>query len=129
MPAAYVPMEIYQGEDFVSQIVWTDEMDEPHQVVHPCRLDIKSTAGALQLTLETPATELPAGEIPTISLSNDIGMIQLYIEDSVTAALVPGQYKYDIFVTVDDGGIYAGEQRVPLMYGPVNISKRTTVMT
>lgn len=127
--AAYVPIDIYQGEDFAAQIVWTDELDDPQRIIAPCRLDCKNSAGQLQFTLETPETELAPGEIASITLSEDIGMIQLYMEDSVTAALVPGIYHYDLFATVDDGGIYTGAQRHPVMYGPVTVSKRTTEMT
>ena len=128
MPAALVPIDIWQGEDFTAQIVWTDDFDEPLPVVAPCRMDIKDGSGQLLVTLETPASDLPPGDIPSITLSTDIGMIQLHLEDAVTAAFVPGQYHYDLFITVDDGGAYAGSQRVPLLYGPVSVQKRTTVM-
>jgi hypothetical protein len=123
-----VPIEIYQGEDWTAQIVWTDDFDEPQQVIAPCRMDIKDNTGQLLVTLETPEEDLPEGEIPTISLSTDIGMVQLHLEDSVTAAFLPGLYKYDLFLTVNDGGAYAGNQQIPLLYGPVTVSKRTTVM-
>lgn len=127
MPAPVI-LEIYQGEDYTAQIVWTDDLDNPQNIVAPCRLDIKNQTGALQLSLATPTDPLPDGEIPQIGLSNDIGLIQLHIEDSVTAAMVPGQYHYDLFVTVDDAGVYAGNQRVPLIAGPCIVSKRTTQM-
>lgn len=129
MPAAaFVPIDIYQGEDFTAQIIWTDDQDEPQAITAPARLDIKNNTGALQLSLMTPITELPDGAIPQIGISSDIGLIQLHIEDSVTEAMVPGLYTYDFFVTADDGGIYAGDQRVALMSGPVNVLKRTTRM-
>lgn len=123
-----VPMDVYQGEDWTSQIVWTDDFDEPLPVIAPCRMDIKDGTGNLLITLETPEEELPEGEIPSISLSTDIGLVQLHIEDSVTSAFVPGLYHYDLFLTVSDEGAYAGEQQIPLIYGPVTVSKRTTVM-
>ena len=128
MGAAYVPMDIDQGEDFTCQIVYTDDFDEPYHVVSPCRMDVKNTAGATQLTLETPESPLPDGEIPEIALSDEIGMLQLHIEDTVTEALVPGVYAYDLFVTVDDGNEYAGAQRQRLIYGEVVVNKRITAM-
>ena len=45
MTAAHVPMVIYQGEDWTTQVVWTDEYDEPVIVVHPCRMDVKTQLG------------------------------------------------------------------------------------
>jgi hypothetical protein len=119
-------MEIDQGEDWTSTIVYTNDYDEPYNVIAPCRLDILSMTGQTQLSLTTPDTTLPEGEIPEIGLSSEIGLIQLHIEDAVTAALVPGQYKYDLFVTVDDGGEYAGSQVQRLVYGQVTINQRVT---
>lgn len=123
-----VPIDIYQGEDWTAHIVWTDDFDEPLPVIAPCRMDIKDSTGNLLITLETPLTDPPPGEIASITLSTDIGLVQLHMEDTVTAAFVPGLYKYDLFLTVSDEGAYAGEQQIPILYGPVTVSKRTTVM-
>lgn len=128
MPAAYVPMVIDQGEDFASQIVWTNNMDDAQLIVAPARLDIKADTGQTVLSLATPDEELPEGEIPQIGISEDIGLIQLYIPHATTAAMVPGQYIYDLFVTADDGDAYAGLQRQRILYGPVYVNKRTTQM-
>jgi hypothetical protein len=128
MSAANVPMTIDQGEDWSCQIVWTDDYDEPYNVIAPCRLDIKNAQGATQITLETPEDDVPEGTIPDINVSSDIGLIQLHIEDTATAALRPGQYQYDLFVTVDDGGEYAGNQRQRLIAGQVTVNKRVTEM-
>lgn len=128
MGAANVPMDIDQGEDWTSTIVYTDDLDEPHNVIAPCRMDIKSKTGATQLSLSTPDVELPEGEIPEIGLSSEIGLIQLHIEDAVTANMVPGVYLYDLFVTVNDGDEYVGNQVQRLVQGQVTVNKRTTVM-
>jgi len=128
MGAAYVPLDIDQGEDWTATIVYTDDLDQPYNVIAPCRLDIKSTSGATQLSLQTPDTQLPDGEIPQIGLSSDIGLIQLHIEDAVTAALVPGVYKYDLFVTVNDGNEYAGNQVQRLIRGECTVNQRVTVL-
>src|SRR3954464_3729550 len=106
MSAAHVPLDIDQGEDWTGTVVYTDELDQPYNVIAPCRLDIKNNAGATQLSLTTPDVALPDGEIPEIGLSSEIGLIQIHIEDTVTAAMVPGEYKYDLFVTVFDGNEY-----------------------
>lgn len=126
MGAANVPMEIDQGEDWTSTIVYTDDFDEPYNVIAPCRLDIKNNQGATQLSLSTPDEEVPEGEIPQIGISEEIGLIQLHIEDTVTKALLPGVYKYDLFVTVNDGDEYAGSQIQRLVAGACTVNQRVT---
>ena len=126
MAAANVPMEIDQGEDWTTTIVYTDDFDEPYNVIAPCRMDIKNAQGAIQLSLETPDTDVPDGTIPSIGVSEEIGLIQLHIEDAVTASLMPGVYRYDLFVTVNDGNEYAGNQVQRLIYGSVTVNQRVT---
>lgn len=129
MTAAFVPIAIDQGEDWTTQIIWTDTYDEPLPVIAPCRLDVKNSTGATVLSPETPETPLPEGEIAEITLSSDIGLVQLHIPKAETSAILPGQYQYDLFVTVNDGDTYAGDQTIRLLYGTCTVSKRTTQMT
>jgi len=129
MGAAYVPLEIDQGEDWTTTIVYTDDLDQPYNVIAPCRMDIKSKTGATQLSLVTPDTEVPEGTIPDIALSSEEGLIQLHIEDDVTAALIPGVYKYDLFITVNDGNEYAGNQVQRLIRGECTVNQRVTVLS
>jgi hypothetical protein len=82
-------MEIDQGEDWTTSIVYTDDFDEPYNVIDPCRMDIMSSQGATQISLTTPDTVVPEGTIPEIALSSEIGLLQIHIEDSVTSALIP----------------------------------------
>jgi hypothetical protein len=119
-------MEIDQGEDYTTSIVYTDNYDEPYNIVGPCRMDIKSNQGATQLSLTTPDVEPPEGTIPEIAISSEIGLIQIHIEDAVTAALLPGVYKYDLFVTINDGNEFAGNQIQRLIYGDVTVNQRVT---
>jgi hypothetical protein len=126
MSAASVPLVIYQGEDWTSQIIWTDELDEPIQVVHPCRMDVKTQAGQTVLSLESVA-EVEEFTVPDISLSTEIGLLQIHIPSQMTAALMPGNYHYDLFVSTNDG-TFIGPQVVPLCYGSVSVSKRVTVL-
>ena len=128
MGAAYVPLDIDQGEDWTASIIYTDDQDIPYTVIAPCRMDIKNKAGATQLSLLTPTTPPSDGTIPPIALSSDVGIIQLHIEDAVTAGMVPGVYKYDLFVTVSDGGAYAGSQIQRLIYGEVVVNQRVTTL-
>ena len=128
MSAANVPLEIDQGEDWTTTIVYTDDLDMPHNVIAPCRLDIKSRTGQTQLSLSTPDVFVE-GEIPEISLSSEIGLIQLHIEDDVTANMMPGSYQYDLFVTVNDGDEYVGNQVQRILYGTCTVGARVTVMS
>src|SRR6476620_10351768 len=98
MPAAYVPVVIDQGEDWSTDVVWTDSYDNPQAVVHPCRMDIKGQTSTL-ITLETDP-DIPDGTVPSINLSTEVGLIQLHIPASATASFAPGDYQYDLFVTV-----------------------------
>lgn len=127
MPAANVPMVIDQGEDYTTQLIWTDELGDPQPITSPMRLDIKNpeTFNTV-LSLETPVA--PTTDIPEIAYSTDVGLIQIHIPRSVTAALAPGLYVYDFFVTVDDGNEYAGSQVVRILAGDVTVNKRITVM-
>jgi hypothetical protein len=126
MGAALVPIDIDQGEDWTTSIVYTDSNDEPYEVIHPCRMDIKNNTGATQLSLMSPATPPTDGSIPDIMLSSEQGIIQIHIEDTVTKSLLPGTYKYDLFVTVTDNGAYAGTQIQRLIYGSVTVHQRVT---
>jgi hypothetical protein len=91
-------------------------------------MDIKSNQGAVQLSLSTPDVELEEGSIPEIGISEEIGLIQLHIEDSVTSSLMPGTYRYDLFVTVNDGNEYAGNQIQRLVAGTVTVNQRVTLL-
>ena len=102
-------------------------MDQPYNVIAPCRLDIKSHRADPALPGH-PGCRLPDGTIPEIALSSEIGLIQLHIEDTVTAALMPGVYKYDLFVTVNDGNEYAGNQIQRIVRGEVTVNQRVTVL-
>jgi hypothetical protein len=128
MPAAEVPLVIDQGEDWTSEVVWTDNYDEPVIIVHPCRMDIRAATGQTIATLETDP-DIPDGEIPSINLSPDIGLIQLHIPRTQTVTFTPGVYHYDLFVTCDDGNEFSGLQVARILYGQVTVNKRVTQMT
>lgn len=121
-----VELEIIQGEDWTVDIIWTDPYDTGIPVVHPCRLDIKGAGGQTLHTLLTNP-ELPDGEIPSINLSPNIGLIQLHIENTVTEAFPPGVYRYDLFANVDsDEATFPGAQQHRVISGPVQVIKRVT---
>jgi hypothetical protein len=127
MTAAFVPLDITQGEDWTVEIVWTDEYNEPVEVSHPCRMDIKAATGQTFVTLETNP-EIPDDAIPGINVSSSMGMLQLHIPRAQTAALLPGEYFYDLFVTTGNVGDYGGTQVIPLIAGTASVRKRYTRM-
>ena len=89
-------------------------------------MDVKTQAGQTVLSLES-VVEPEEGVVQGISLSTEIGLLQLHVPSQMSAALIPGNYHYDLFVSTDDG-TFIGPQAVPLMYGPVSVSKRVTVL-
>lgn len=123
-----VPLVINQGEDFSCQIVWVTEQGAAQKVKAPMRMDIKPIVGSNPiLSLLTPFEE--SDDIPLISYSPDIGLIQLHIPRAMTEALPAGNYFYDLFVTVnDETEYYAGDQVVRLLVGEVVVNQRITVM-
>jgi len=129
MSAGVLPLVIDQGEDWTVQLVVTNDWDEPINVIGPCRLDIKDKTGATLISLDDTAPPEGSGTIPEITVSSSIGMIQLHITHTATAAMSPGTYGYDLFVTVDDGAEYAGNQIIRLIAGEVLVNRRITEMT
>lgn len=123
MPAANVPLIIDQGEDFTAQIIWTDDQGAAQAVTEPMRMDIAGAGGQIITSLDTAG--VPEGEIPEISYSSEIGLIQIHIPNAQTSALTPGMYQYDLFVTVG-GEVYGGPQRHKLLAGDVIVNKRIT---
>lgn len=125
--AENLSITIDQGEDWTTDLIFTDDYNEPLAVVHPCRMDIKSQAGSLVLSLESDP-DLPDGEIPTINISTGVGLLQLHVEDAVTAAMPPGEHYYDLFITIDNGTSTSGPQRLRPLNGKVTVNKRITMM-
>lgn len=128
MPAENVPLVIDQGEDFTAQIVWTDEYGNPQNIKAPMRMDLRGASVSPVLSLQTPVTDPPDGSIPHITYSPEIGLIQIHIPNAETAALAAGVYNYDMFVTINDGDAYAGDQVVRLLVGQCVVNNRITVM-
>jgi hypothetical protein len=113
---AYVPLEIDQGEDFFGQVVWTDELNSPMNVISPCQLDIRNAAGTLILSLAVGTG---------LAVSNSTGIIQISLTKAQTIALAPGDYAYDLFATIS---ATTGNKVDRIIAGPVNVNKRITQM-
>lgn len=125
MAAGHVDLIIDQGEDWTVQIYWTDFYDDPQQLTHPLRMQIKSPLGQVVADLNS-TLEVPENEFQPISYSTDTGWIQLHLADTETKTIPPGDYLYDLFVSVADGKVYPGKQQVRLIAGKVFVQKKVT---
>jgi len=124
---APVVLEIVRGEDWTTDIIWSDQYDTGMPIAHPCRMDIKSPEGSTLVSLITDP-DIPDGDIPTIALSPNIGLMQLHLDSSVTGDFNPGNYVFDLFATYDDGNDYIGPQYKHLVSGQVLVLKNITTL-
>lgn len=124
MPAPLVNLEITIGEDWTIQIESVDAYDRPKPIRAPGRMDIKQGS---QL-LHSLVTDLDADPltIPGMVISSEVAVIQLHIPRSVSSEFQPGAYRYDLWVTVDDEGAYAGPQALPEIQGQFIVLPRVT---
>ena len=133
MAAGNVDLVIDQGEDWTVQLYWTDFFDDPHNLTHPLRMTIKSPLGQNLISLNSvlPEDQVP-GEVQSVSWSEDTGWIQIHIPAAQTGAFTPGDYLYDLFVTLNaDPAVEFGSplnQTVRLIAGRVHVNKRITSM-
>lgn len=122
-----VILEIRKGEDWTADFIWSDQYDSGMPIAHPCRMDIKSKDGSTLVSLMTDP-DIPDGEIPGISISPNIGLMQMHIPGSATGSFSPGQYVFDIYATYDDGNDYVGPQYKFLVSGQVQVIKNISTL-
>ncbi len=133
MALAFLPLDIDQGEDWTAQVVITDQDGNAVSLARPMQMDLRNAVGSVVLSLQTlteteEATSLSNLEIPEITFSPDVGMIQIHIDKSATAGLAQGVYQYDLFASVNDGSVYSGTQRMRVLAGQAIVNQRVTVM-
>lgn len=126
MAAGRVDFVIDQGEDWTTQLIWSDYSDNPVPVTEPMRMQIKSPYGEIVHTLVVPNPPLPPDEIPPITYNTTSGLIQLHIPAAITTTINGGLYSYDLFVSVDDGAAFAGFQLSRIIQGQVTCRARIT---
>lgn len=127
MDTAIVDFHLTQGEDWTSQLFFTDASDTPIPLSNNLRMDIKDLTGSSVYNLTT--TNVPVDfqtEKPSIVVSEDIGLVQLHLKRSVTKGMSPGHYSFDLFAKITDEGAYAGDQVVCLLRGRVVVHKKIT---
>src|SRR5688572_27538663 len=125
MVAGRCDLIIEQGEDWACQFQFLDDYDNAKQLVNPARMDIVDQVGSVLYSLMTEDDPAP-DQIPSLVISGEIGLIQAYIPSAVTDTFPPGQYKYDLFTSQDDGDVYAGNQVGRQLFGTVTVNKRIT---
>lgn len=127
MDTAQVDFHLTQGEDWTSQLFFTDASDTPIPLSNNLRMDIKDITGSSVYNLTT--TDVPVDfqtEKPSIVVSEDIGLVQLHLKRDVTKGMSPGNYSFDLFAKITDEGAYAGDQVVCLLRGRVVVHKKIT---
>lgn len=114
------------GEDFVFQVIWTDEDGLPIPVTTPCRADIKDATGTVVVSYRTGNT---VGTQATINVSSGTqGFMQLSIPRAITRTLTPGTYTMDLWATVNDATSPISGQQVKVFTAFVIAYDRVTVM-
>src|SRR5690242_15434690 len=113
MAAGYVDLEITQGEDWTVQIQSLDDYNRPKPIRGPGRMDIKDPTGTIIHSLTTPTEDDDPLAIPSMAISSEVAIIQLHIPREVSSQFLPRAYRYDLWLTVDDDGAYAGPQITP----------------
>lgn len=126
MAGGPLDLEIVQGEDWTVQIQSLDDNDNPKPIVSPARMDVRDKMGAIVLSLTTPAENEVPGAVPSIAISGEVALIQLHIPREVSSELTPGSYPYDLWVTIDDEGSYAGFQAAQELRGQFIVHDRVT---
>lgn len=127
MVAGRIDLVIERGEDWSVQIQSLDDHDRAKPLVEPARMDIRDSMGGVIHSLVSDASpDQPLDVIPALSISGDTGLIQLHIPRSITIGFIPGSYKYDLFITVSDDGLYAGLQVSKELEGNVVIKSSET---
>jgi hypothetical protein len=133
---AYADISVDRGADFTMQIVWTDPNNQPYEVVHPIRMQARSSTGQVVLDLTSEADEQTDPEeatVPPLTYSTEGGFIQVFIPYSTTEGLTPGTYYYDMFVTYNasvysltTGNTSTEVRRFKLIYGKLTVEGRVT---
>jgi len=123
MSAGAVDLVMDQGEDWSVQIFWTDMYNNAIEVADPMRMDIKNDAGQVIYALQYGSLE---GSVAVIDYAGPTGFIQLQIPSAITRDLVPGNYFYDLFVTMPDIDSDIPFKLTRLIYGNLVVQAKVT---
>jgi hypothetical protein len=116
-------IEMDQGEDFVGQLFWSSEYNQPIPVTDPVLMDVKDSNG--QIAMRFSDTTDPTTD-PHIEISGYVGYFQISCPASFTRLLVPGRYAFDLFASVANSAPPFAAQLKKVVDGFVDISARTS---
>lgn len=123
--SADVDLALDQGADFGIQIYWVDAQQQPFTVLSPMRMDIKNEVGNVVQSLMTDDDD---PNNTTILYNSESGLIQLMLSAAQTAAIVPGLYNYDLFVTYMDNAVTSATRLKKLISGTILVNGRVTTV-
>jgi len=120
-----VVLDIVAGEDWSTQLIWTDEDGNPMPITDPVTMDVKDSRGQVAIHLTTGVgSPLTSASIGTVQAA---GFAQLTIPRVLTATLTPGDYRFDLFAGVVSNGIPFSVQVQRVVVGTVRVAPRTTI--
>ena len=91
-----IELQVVQGEDYVAQMVWTDEYNNPVPCSSPAMMDVVDATGSIVLRF-VPYVDPTSG--PCLTMASAPGTIQISIPAAWTSAVPAGTYACDLFAT------------------------------
>jgi len=119
-----VDMVVDIGEDWATQVYWTDQYDEPLSVSHPMKMTVAMNPAVTYIsTADTPS----GGQLQYLTYNTTSGFIQISLPDTYTKDLKPGIYKYDLWAHVlDPDDINNATKRTKLFGGDFIVNAAVT---
>lgn len=111
--AATINMTIYQGATFRQGFTYKNRLKKPYDLTgYHAHMQIRNSAGDLIANLST--------EDGGIVLGGSAGTIDLFIADTITAAMTFTAANYDLFLLAPNGDKY------PIIAGAMKLTKGQT---
>ena len=114
-----VDLHVKQSGAYTAQIYWFDDYDQPIPVVGPARMDVRTNDADKTLLLRCEDTEVITGDTARgyLRLTEQAGVIEIYIPHTTTDEIPVGAHVYDLFVNYkrrgeDDSTPFGGEYHV-----------------
>ena len=123
--AEQVDLVLVRGEDYVAQIFWSDQWNEPVPVTEPVEATVKDMVGQTVLRFVS-ATDPNVG--PCIT-HNSQGFFQLTVPSSRTWTLASGTYTFDLWADVVDSAAPFTGQRQQVVQGIMTVIQPVSTYT
>lgn len=122
-----IEFTIDSGADFVAQIFYVGDDNEPVGIQAPARMDVKDQGGHAVMTLQTGVDADDVPHQPAILIDGSQGFFQISIPREITTNLIPGRYVYDLFATLTDPGPFTS-QVVKITSGWLQVNPSVTAL-